>query len=166
MHSIKTKFLRQYSFFSFLNATQLRKIARIAVVQPYQRGEILLRENDPANAFYILLQGSVELFFTIEVEFHPELRKELKFRVIYPGEMFGISAFIEPHISTSTARAIEPSQVVKIETQALLNLCKNEDEIAYALIYQVAKAAIDRLNATRLQLAAAWTPTALNLQEE
>jgi CRP-like cAMP-binding protein len=105
------------------------------------------------------MKGSVELFFTVEVEYHPELRKELKFRVIYPGETFGISAFIEPHTLTASARATEPSRVVKIEAAPLLDLCQQDDELAYALIYQVAKAAMDRLNATRLQLAAAWTPT-------
>jgi len=154
--------LSRYPFFSFLKPAQLREIAKIAVEESYDRGAILFREKDPADAFYILLKGSVELFFTVEVEYYPELSKELKFRVIYPGESFGISAFIEPHKLTSSARSTEPCQVVKIKAAPLLDLCQQDDELASALIYQVAKAAMDRLNATRLQLAATWTPASTN----
>jgi CRP/FNR family transcriptional regulator len=156
---VTPELLSRYPFFSFLNPDQLQKIAEIAAEENHPRGEIIFHEKNPAAAFYILMKGSVELFFTVEVEYHPELRKELKFRVIYPGETFGISAFIEPHTLTASARATEPSRVVKIEAAPLLDLCQQDDELAYALIYQVAKAAMDRLNATRLQLAAAWTPT-------
>jgi CRP-like cAMP-binding protein len=155
---ITPELLSRYPVFSFLKPAQLKKIAKIASEETFERGQILFREKASADAFYILLKGSIELFFTVEVEYHPELRKELKFRVIYPGESFGISAFIDPHILTASARASEPSQVVKIKAEPLLELCREDTELAYTLIYQVAKVAIDRLNATRLQLAAAWTP--------
>lgn len=156
---VTPELLSRYPFFSFLNLDQLRKLAEIALEEDYERGTIIFQEKLPADAFYILEKGSIELFFTVEVEYHPELRKELKFRVIYPGESFGISAFIEPNVLTASARATEPSRVIKIEAAALLELCQSDDMLANALIYQVAKVAMDRLNATRLQLAAAWTPT-------
>jgi CRP-like cAMP-binding protein len=155
---VSPELLSRYPFFKFLSPAQLKKIAKIAKEESYKRGDILFRQNDRAEAFYILLVGSIELYFLVEVEYHPELRKELRFRVIYPGESFGISAFIEPHILTSSARAIEPSRVIQIEAAPLLEMCQKDDNLAYALIYQVAKAAMDRLNATRLQLAAAWAP--------
>lgn len=155
---VQPEFLSRYPFFSFLKPAQLKKIAKVAKEETYERGEIILREHDRADAFYILLKGSVELLFIVEVEYHPELRKELRFRVIYPGESFGISAFIEPHILTSTARAVEPSQVIKIDAAPILEMCQKDEKLAYALIHQVAKVAVDRLNASRLQLAAVWKP--------
>ena len=155
---IAPELLRRYPFFSFLKPAQLKKIAQIAKEETYERSAILFKENEPADTFFILLKGSIELYFTVEVEYHPELRKELKFRVIYPGESFGISAFIQPHVLTSSARATEPSRVIKIEAAPVLEMSQEDEKLAYELIYRVAKAAMDRLNATRLQLAAAWTP--------
>ena len=155
---VHPELLSRYQFFSFLKPAQLKKIAKVAKEEAYERGAILFRENDKANAFYILLKGSVELLFVVDVEYHPELHKELRFRVIYPGESFGISAFIEPHILTSTARAVEPSSVIKIEAGPVLEMCQKDEKLAYALIHQVARVAVDRLNATRLQLAAVWKP--------
>ncbi len=159
---VSPELFSHYPIFSFLEPAQLRKIARIAAEVPFERGEILFREKGLADAFYILLKGSVELFFTVEVEYHPELLKELRFRVIYPGESFGISAFIEPHVLTSSARAVEPGRVIKFQSAPLLALCQEDIEMAYNFIYRVASVAIDRLNATRLQLAAAWTPAKAN----
>lgn len=156
---VSAEFLGRYPFFSFLKPSQLRSIAKVAKEKSFERGDILFREKDPANALFILVKGSLELFFTVEVEYHPELRKELKYRVIYPGEISGISALIEPYRLTSSARATEPSQVIMIEAAALLELCQKDEELSCALIRQVAKVAIDRLNATRLQLAAMWSPT-------
>ncbi|MEW5871645.1 MAG: cyclic nucleotide-binding domain-containing protein [Chloroflexota bacterium] len=155
---VTPELLSRYPFFGFLKPTQLNKIAKIAKEETYDRGALLFREKETAETFYILLQGSIELYFTMEVEYHPELRKELKFRVIYPGESFGISAFIEPHVLTSSARATEPSRVIKIDAAPMLEMCEKDEKLAYALTHQVAKAAMDRLNATRLQLAAAWKP--------
>jgi len=151
--------LGRYPFFSFLKPAKLNSIAKIAVEEAYERGEIVFRENAFADALYILLKGSLELYFTVDIKYHPEQRKELKFRVIYPGELFGISALIEPYMLTSSARATEPSRVAKILAKPLLEICEQDDKLAYTLTQQVAKAAIDRLNATRLQLAAAWVPS-------
>jgi len=76
--------------------------------------------------------------------------------VIYPGEPFGISSLIEPHIFTSTAFASQPSRVITIEADRLRELFQKDKRLAYILTHSAAKAAIERLHATRIQLAAAW----------
>lgn len=77
--------------------------------------------------------------------------------MIGPGELFGISALIEPHILTASARASEPSQVIQIDMEGLLVLCEQNERFAFSLMDQVAKTTMERLNATRLQLAAVWS---------
>ncbi len=154
---IAPKMLHPIPFFDFLTASQRKSIADISDVFSYQAGEVIFREKERARDLCILVQGSVELFFTVEVEYHPELRKELLFSVLGPGELFGISALIEPHILTSSARAAKPSQVIQINMDGLLALCSQNEKFAYSLISQVAKTSMERLNDTRLQLAAAWS---------
>lgn len=155
---IQPDLLSNIPLFRFLEPAQLELIAQFAREESYEPGAVLFREKEAAEAFYILLSGSVELLFVVDVEYHPELRKELRFRVIHPGESFGISAFIEPYILTATARALEPSRAIRVEAKPVLELCHKDEKLAYALIQQVARAAVDRLNATRLQLAAVWKP--------
>ncbi|HEX6303490.1 MAG TPA: cyclic nucleotide-binding domain-containing protein [Anaerolineales bacterium] len=147
--------LRYYPLFSIFNPEQLKNIAQIAEEATFGRGVIIFQEGGPAEAVFILLRGSVELYFTVEVEYKPELRKELFFDVIKPGEVFGISALIQPNGLTATARVAHPSRVVRIDAGALLALCEQDDEAAFQLMHRVAQAAMERLRATRLQLGAA-----------
>lgn len=154
---IAPELLRNYPIFSVLDSKQIKFIAEIAEEEVYQQGTVLFREGETAEALYLLLKGGVELFFTVEVEQRPELRKELFFREVKPGELFGISALIEPYVLTATSRFTRDSHVIRINARTLLDWCAQDPGLAYALIQRVAEAAIKRLNDTRLQLAAAWS---------
>jgi CRP/FNR family transcriptional activator FtrB len=154
---IAPEMLQKASFFDFLTPTQQQAIALISKEKTYQSGDYIFREKDRAQFLCILVQGKVDLFFTVEVEYHPELRKELFFHVIGPGELFGISALIEPHILTSSARASELCQVIQIDMDGLLALCEQNERFGLNLMDQVARTTIERVNAARLQLATVWS---------
>ena len=158
--------LRYYPLFSIFNLEQLSNLSQMAEEATFGRGEIIFQEGGPAEEVFILLRGSVELYFTVEVEYKPELRKELFFDVIKPGEVFGISALIQPNGLTATARVAHPSRVVRIDAGALLALCEQDDEVAFQLMHRVAQAAMERLRATRLQLGAALAGERLLLNDE
>ncbi len=156
---VATDLLPRYPFFSFLKPEQRKKLAAISVEDSYESGSFIFREGEQAEWLYILMKGSVDLLYLVDLLTYPSKTRELVFGSIQPGEIFGISALIEPHILTSTARAAKNCQVIKIDAKKLLSLCEQDEKLAYALYNQVAKAAIARLNAARLQLAAAWAAT-------
>ena len=118
-------------------------------------GEEIFQESNPAESLYLLEEGSIDLYFTVIDNFHPELRKEFSIGEINPGEPFGISALIEPYALTATARVSSPSRVIRINAVSLRATMDTDQSLAYALMQKIAKAAIDRLNDTRIQLAAA-----------
>lgn len=72
------------------------------------------------------------------------------------GEPFGISTLIEPYVLTSTARSSNTSRVLRFDGNALRELFAEDQELELLLLRQVAKTAVERLHATRTQLAAAW----------
>lgn len=150
---ITPEMLRIDPLFSSLSKNELEAITIISKLVNYEAGEVIFKENQPADALYLLLKGAIDLFFTVEVEYHPELNKELLFGTVNPSELFSISAMIEPFILTSTARASKPSQVIRIDAIALRGICAEDRHLAYTLTSQLAKIAIERLNSTRLQLA-------------
>jgi CRP-like cAMP-binding protein len=152
---VTPELLYQYSFFRFLNKTQLKAVARITKEEVFKSGEVIFREGAHADWLYILAKGSVDLYFTVEVPYRPELNKELLFGTVGPGAIFGVSALVEPHQLTSSARASKASQVIMIEAAGLLALCNKDEKLAYGFIHQVAVAMMERINATRLQLATA-----------
>lgn len=152
---VSPELLRRYPFFAFLNDAQLKAIAMISEEAFYDKGEIIFRENEPAEFFHLLLEGCVDLYFTVDTAYAPDLSREFLVGEINPGEPFGISALIEPYILTSTARAAAPSRVLKVQAAALRALCDQDRQVGYALIRHAAKVAVERLHFTRVQLVAA-----------
>jgi len=151
---ISPELLRRYPFFGPLNDAQLKAIAMIADEVTIEAGVTLFNEKEPAEAMYLLKEGSIDLFYTVEED--PEFRKEFPVGEINPGEPFGISSIIDPYILTSTARAASSSKLVRIAANPLRALCEVNNELALIFLRQVAKVALERLEATRVQLAAAW----------
>ncbi len=151
---VSPELLRRYPFFGFLNDAQLKAVAMIAEEIAVEPGESILQVGKPAEALYFLIEGSAELHYIVEDRFDLAVRKELYISHINPGEIFGISALIEPYQYTGTIRATGACRVLKIEASALRALCEVDLMMAHGLMRQTAKAAMERLEDTRVQLAA------------
>jgi CRP-like cAMP-binding protein len=153
---ISPELLRHYPFFRSLDEAQLRAIAMIAEEESIEAGVILFHEGQPAEALYFLEDGRVDLYYTTGETTAPDFQKGIPVGEINPGEPFSISALIEPYILSSTAHVSTPSRIIKIEAKLLRALFNKDQKLAYLLTYQAAKAVIERLHITRIQLAAAW----------
>jgi CRP/FNR family cyclic AMP-dependent transcriptional regulator len=153
---ISPELLRQYPFFRSLDESQLTQVAMLAEEEIYESGEIIFHEGESAAALYFLLDGYVDLYYTIGEGKGITPEKGIPVGEINPGEPFGISALIEPYLLTATARTNGMSRVIKLDATLLRSILGKDRRMAYLLTHQAAKAAIDRLHATRVQLAAAW----------
>jgi CRP-like cAMP-binding protein len=152
---ISPELLRRYKFFGPLNESQLKSIAMNSEEESYASGTIIFEEGQSAQNLYFLIEGSMELFFSVEPEIKSGVRKEFHVGDINPGEIFGISALIEPYTLTLSTRARSPARVIRINAEALRSLCHEDSGMGCVFLKQVSKAAMERLNATRVQLAAA-----------
>lgn len=151
---ISPELLRQYPFFGTLNDAQLKSVAMIADEVGFEVNERLFQKGETADALYFLLQGSVELYNFAEAATGEQDRGVLV-STVNPGEPFAISAVIEPYIITSTAWTSSPSRAIKIEALALRDLFEMDRRLAFVITRQASRAAMERLHATRVQLAAA-----------
>ena len=148
--------LRLYPFFRSLNDAQLSAIAMIAEDETLPAGVTLFQKGQLAEALYFLEDGRIDLYYTTADKSPSDIRKGISVGEINPGEPFSISALIEPYALSATAYVSRPSRIIKIKAKALQSLFDKDRNLAYYLTYQAAKAVINRLHATRIQLAAAW----------
>ncbi len=88
-------------------------------------------------------------------ENEPDYKKEYFISDFNPGEIFGISALIEPYVYTSTVRVDKACRVIEINASALRALCEVDLRLSYGLMQAIAKASLERLQHTRTQLVAA-----------
>ena len=152
---VSPKHLRRYDLFDFMGDKELETVAAIAKEKEYQEGDVIIESGQPADTFYFLADGSISYYFVVTIVHDPYYEKEYHISNINPGEMFGISALIEPYKYTATLRADKPSRVIEIGASDLRALCDADPKLAYGLMQAVAKASIERLQATRIQLIAA-----------
>lgn len=153
---ISPEVLRRFPFFGSIEPEYLRQIAMFSEEFSVAKDATLFVEGAPADSLYVLVTGSVDLFFSVSEETRPDDHKEYYTSSINPGEVFAISALIEPHTYAATGRTSAPSAVLRVDAIALRQLLDEQPRLGYRMMSQIAKVSLERLNTTRVQLAAAW----------
>lgn len=153
---ISPELLRRFAFFGVFNEEQLKKISLIADEINVPAGTKLFDECEQADVFYFLIDGGIDLTYKSEEEFHSKIKKVFPVGEINPEEIFGISAVLSPYEYNATAITSKDSKLIKIDAEKLRQMMKEDPEFGYTMMHQVAKATMERLTYTRVQLAAAW----------
>jgi CRP/FNR family transcriptional regulator, cyclic AMP receptor protein len=151
---VSPELLRRYPFFALMSHEQLRQVAMITEEISAAAGETIFVEGGLVEALYLLLSGNVDLHHIVE-KGNPPVRKDFPVGSINPGEPLAISAVIEPYELSATAVATVPSRLLKINAEALRALADQDTSLCLGLQKMAAKATMERLHATRVQLAAA-----------
>ena len=111
----------------------------------YKPGDVLFREGEPANRFFLIQSGR------IAVEAHDLAGGTAPVQTLGPGEVVGWSWLFPPFVWHLQARALEPTVVIAIDGAHLLNGAESDHDFGYELIKRVAQVVIHRLQATRRQ---------------
>lgn len=148
---VSPEMLRRYRFFGGLRDDELAAIAMIANEVVFPNGATVFREGEIGTCIYVLTSGSVDLIYEIH---RPSGTDTAFVGSIVQGEPFGLSAFMESHQLTATARANGAIKAIALEATALRALAEVDCHLGYTFMRQVATALAERLNFARVQLAA------------
>jgi CRP-like cAMP-binding protein len=152
---ISPELLKRYPLFGSLSDEQLQSLASIAEEQSWEAGETIFEIGSPAENMYLLMEGSIDLFYRVEDEQNPDETKHFGVGEINPGEPFAISALFEPYELTASAVASRPSKGIQMDAQRLLQLGSYDLELGMILQRELIKAIFERLTYARNQLVAA-----------
>jgi len=109
-------FLRQSPVFAGLPASEVEVLARVAQEASYRPREFVFLEGDPAVWFCLVRSGRVKIVR------HSRAGKDVVLEILGPGEVFGGVAVIEKRPYPAAAQAVEPTVVVKLPADAILDL--------------------------------------------
>jgi CRP-like cAMP-binding protein len=110
--------LRGMPIFDELEAHELELLVAILEPQKFRAGEIIFREGDPGDQFYIIETGSVAIAHQID-------GKTLELARRGPGEYFGEVALLHDRPRTATITALEDTILLGLERQYFLSLMSN-----------------------------------------
>lgn len=130
-----------------LDKSYLQKLASLATVVEFSQGEIIHRAGDLGQAIYVVETGQVN----IEVEV--EDQKPITVLTIGPGQVFGLSSLFPPQRKRGTARVVQPTRAVVIDSNKLRHLLESNPALERILMLRVAEIINERVKATWLELA-------------
>lgn len=132
--------------FEGMSSEHLKLIAGCARNEHAAAGELLLREGDAAERFFLIRHGMVAL------EIDAPGRGQLMIQTLGEGDVLGWSWLFAPHRWAMDGRTLEECSLVSFDGTCLRGKCEEDHELGYTLMKRFAANLIDRLQATRLQL--------------
>jgi CRP-like cAMP-binding protein len=138
--------IAQQPFFKGLNPQQLQLLAVSALEMKFETGATIFEEGSPANRFYLILTGRVELSAEMED------RNVIPVQTLGPGDDLGWSWLFPPYSMHFTARALEPTTAIFFYGTRLREQCEQDHELGYQLMKRIAEVATQSLRATQRRL--------------
>jgi CRP-like cAMP-binding protein len=132
----------------------LERVAALAALRGFPAHTLLFREGAQNDQLMVICVGRVALDIQVPG------RGDVRIMSLGPGDMVAWSALLGGGRMTTSAVALEDTQVVTIRAADALSLCRSDPAFGYHLMHQVAQTLANRLVATRLQLLDLFADTA------
>lgn len=110
-------FLNNHYLFASLSQEQKQEVMRYSKVREYQAGNIIFAKNEQVLAFYLVLEGSVRLFFST-----PD-GKEKTIKTFHPPQTFAEALmFLQHDTYPANAMALENTKLLAINSKRFAEL--------------------------------------------
>src|SRR5210317_77327 len=118
-------YLKQKDIFRAMNKSFEKKIMNVSTTESYEQGELLFKQGDLANQFYILLKGRIKLTLG-------ETGRTV-YIVSHAGEAFGWSSLIDRETYTASAECMTPAKLLRFDQEKVLRIL--EEDPANGLVF-------------------------------
>jgi CRP/FNR family cyclic AMP-dependent transcriptional regulator len=147
--------IRDHPFLRGLRPEYQRLLADCATRMRYDKDELIFRDGDPANRFYLIEQGHVSL----ETPAHPQSHPPQSVAMIGPGDVLGWSWLFPPYCWQFDARTLEPTEAIFFYGSRLREYCEQDHDFGFEMMKRMTQVIIQRLQAARRELLANRTPS-------
>lgn len=138
--------LSEHAFFAGLHPADLSLLAGCASNVRFESGQMIFREGDPANQFFLIRHGRVAL------EIFSHNRGPVSIQTLAEGDVLGWSWMVAPFVWRFDAKALELTRALALDAECLRRKCDADPRLGYELLKRVVQVMTERLQATRLQL--------------
>jgi sigma-B regulation protein RsbU (phosphoserine phosphatase) len=131
---MSTNLLSKIPLFSVLPVDELDRLQSMLQVKTLQPGEILFREGEPGEHFYILTDGKLDILLGVDTQ------EELLLNTLGPGEYLGEMSLIVPGGErTATARANQASALLAMSRDEFNELLKHHPVLSQSMVRVLSK---------------------------
>jgi CRP/FNR family transcriptional regulator, cyclic AMP receptor protein len=142
-----------HPFLAGMNHTHLALLTDCAIAAHFKPGQVILREGELANRFYLIESGKVVL------ESGEDFDEPVIVDTIGAGDLLGWSWMFPPYVWHFTARAVEATEAIFFYGTILREYCERDPSLGYQLFKRMAPVMLRRLQAARKKMLAVHART-------
>jgi CRP-like cAMP-binding protein len=120
--------LRRLPFFRRVSPALRARVAEVARLKSYDRGELIFAEGDPSDAFIVIVSGRVKVFKSTPAG------KEIILEIFGDGDPLGAVAVYEGALFMASAFTLERTETLSIEQGAFFKLLEAEPALVRGLL--------------------------------
>lgn len=139
--SDKIRLLRSVRLFKYCSYQEIMKVLSVATLETFEKGEVVLRENEPGEEFYIILSGGVSIMN------NGKLIAQLGI-----GKHFGEMSLIDRAPRSASVVTTDISKLIKIKRKDFISLIKEDTHLGIKLLWSFLQDLSDRLRMTNTEL--------------
>ena len=139
------QFLKEHPVFHKLSEVYLHQLAQHMGVVSLDPDQPLFSEGESAEFFYIVMEGTVDLYAVIGSE-------EEWVQMIDVGEVIGWSWLVPPYRWAFSAKSKEGAMLMKFDANAIRELCDRDPAFGYGTMKQICSLMLGRLHTIRSQM--------------
>ncbi len=132
-----------HPFLAGMKISQLELLADCAIAVHFKEGEVIFRQGEPANRFYLLETGAVVL------EAAQESGPPVIVDEIGAGDLLGWSWMFPPYAWQFTARAVQETVAIFFYGTILREYCERDPLLGFELLKRMSLVMNRRLQAAR-----------------
>lgn len=144
LHDLKSIIIEN-PFFKEMEPRHLDLLVGCAKNIKLTQGQVIFKEGQAANEFYVLRSGKIAL-----ETFIPN-RGSVNIMTLRPGEVLGWSWMIPPYKWHYDAKAVEESLAIVFDAACLRNKMEQDHDFGYRMCQRFIPMIVKRLQSTRLQ---------------
>ncbi len=129
---VEARLLARVPIFRRLSAPQLAALARLVATERFAAGELIVREGEPGDKLYLVIQGRVE------VVAEGAAGRSRRLAELHDGDYFGEVALLRSSPRMASVRSLSPTSALVIARQPFLGLLAESPELAAAFEASVA----------------------------
>jgi CRP/FNR family transcriptional activator FtrB len=144
---VDSNLMKTFVFFDDINEAGLAKLAELATVLEVPADTELLREGEPADYVYILLEGRVSLCLPIP----GKVCADTAVSTLSKGQLLGWSALLPCSRWQASVYTLKTCRFVRVSAAELRSLCEHDYELGYHIMKNALTAVGQRLSECRMQ---------------